>query len=131
MHFFTLLCCGIMMNTYVAKTIRPASPIAVQVREATAAYRNTLNKKNHPVSPQDMVDVASEIPTIILDLKYATDDNFTGKAVYAQARCFLRRAVVEKLKKVQAALQKQGLGLKIWDGYRPYSVQQIFWDRCP
>src|SRR5579885_233016 len=87
-----------------------------------------LNAKDKPT---DLVNVATEIPTIHLDIKYATTDNFTGKKVYPVAKCYLRRSVVEKLKKVQEELLVMGLSLKIWDGYRPLSVQEIFWNLVP
>ncbi len=79
----------------------------------------------------DLVDVQQVIPDIVVDLKYATTDNFTGQVLYEVPRCFLRRATAERLARVQARLRKQGLGLKIWDGYRPRSVQWKMWKLVP
>ncbi|NOZ55640.1 MAG: D-alanyl-D-alanine dipeptidase [Calditrichaeota bacterium] len=79
----------------------------------------------------DLVDVQQVIPDIVVDLKYATADNFTGQVLYEVPRCFLRRATAERLARVQARLRKQGLGLKIWDGYRPRSVQWKMWKLVP
>lgn len=79
----------------------------------------------------DLVELVSISPNIRLDIRYATDNNFTKKAVYTQAKCFLRKAVAEKLNLVQQELEKQGLGLKVFDGYRPRSVQYKFWELVP
>src|SRR5262245_3052512 len=70
-----------------------------------------------------LVDVAALDPTIRFDLRYAGPDNFTGVAVYPAARCLLRRDAAERLVRVQRRLQAEGLGLLVWDCYRPFSVQ--------
>lgn len=70
-------------------------------------------------------------PTIRLDLRYATANNFTGVVVYPAARCWLRRDVAERLVRVQARLRAQHLGLALFDCYRPFSVQQRFWALVP
>ncbi|MFA5075150.1 MAG: M15 family metallopeptidase [Candidatus Babeliales bacterium] len=78
-----------------------------------------------------LVEVIRIIPNICLDVKYATKNNFTGQIVYASSKCFLEEEVVKNLKNVQKELNKIGLGLKIFDGYRPLSVQKKFWLICP
>ena len=79
----------------------------------------------------EFVDVAVVAPTIKLDLRYATADNFTHQVVYPAARCLLRREVAERLARVQTALARQKLGLQLWDCYRPLSVQRRFWALVP
>ena len=79
----------------------------------------------------DFVDIQSINPRILIDIRYATTNNFVGRPVYPCAKCYLRRKVALKLDKVQQQLEKIGLGLKIWDGYRPLSVQKIFWELVP
>lgn len=71
------------------------------------------------------------IPGVVLDLRYASTRNFTHKRVYPIARCLLRRAVAARLARVQARLARRGLGLELWDCYRPISVQQRFWKLVP
>lgn len=78
-----------------------------------------------------LVEVTKINPNIKIDLPYATENNFTHKAVYKSARCFLTEEAAQALSRVQQLLEKKGLGLKIWDGYRPLSVQKIFWDLVP
>ncbi|MGC2114153.1 MAG: M15 family metallopeptidase, partial [Pseudolabrys sp.] len=59
--------------------------------------------------------------TIAQDIRYATADNFTGRPLpgYNAAECVLRREAAEALKRVQADLAKENLGLKVYDCYRP------------
>ncbi len=79
----------------------------------------------------DLVELKHLSPNILLEILYATPNNFVGKAVYSSSRCFLRRKTAMRLHKAQLALEKIGLGLKVWDGYRPLSVQKIFWNLLP
>lgn len=78
----------------------------------------------------ELVELITVIPGIVLDVRYATTNNFTGKKVYPSARCFLQKPAAMALKKVQADLAKSGAALKIFDAYRPLSVQKIFWSIC-
>lgn len=78
-----------------------------------------------------LVDVQKINPRIKIDIKYATEDNFTGQKLYNVPKCFLRKFVALKLDSVQKELEKIGLGLKVWDCYRPLSVQKILWAIVP
>jgi zinc D-Ala-D-Ala dipeptidase len=78
-----------------------------------------------------LVDIEQTIPGVRLDIRYATADNFVKEKLYPVARCLLRKETAEKLARVQAALQKEGLALKIFDGYRPLSVQKKLWEKYP
>lgn len=84
-----------------------------------------------PFWQPDIVELAKLDPTIKLDIRYATKNNFLGKAVYKQPRAFLQRPAAEALARVNQALRKQGYGLVVFDGYRPWSVTKIFWDVTP
>ncbi len=81
--------------------------------------------------PDDLVELVKIEPKIRLDIRYATTNNFTGKKVYPEARCFVRREVAQQLVGVQRELEGMGLGLKIYDGYRPLSIQKKFWSLVP
>lgn len=83
--------------------------------------------------PEDhhFVSVTEWIPDILVELKYGTEDNFTGKVIYSFDTCYLRYGTVKKLITVQAELKEVGLGLKIWDGFRPVSAQFALWEVCP
>ena len=67
----------------------------------------------------------------MIDLRYATADNFTGAVLYPKAVCKLRRAVAARLAKAAETLRKQDRRLLLWDCYRPTSIQEQFWKRVP
>ncbi|MBI4861760.1 MAG: D-alanyl-D-alanine dipeptidase [Candidatus Riflebacteria bacterium] len=79
----------------------------------------------------DLVDVASLDPTIRIDMRYASDRNFLKQVLYDDSLCLLRRTVAQRLVRVQKALSARGLGLKVWDAYRPQSVQVKLWKILP
>lgn len=76
----------------------------------------------------DLVELTTLDPTIHLDIRYATPNNFTGRAVYDEARAFLQRPAAQALVRVNAALKEKGYGLLVFDGYRPWRVTKLFWD---
>ena len=78
-----------------------------------------------------LVDIQKINPRIRVEVRYATADNFMKEKLYPAARCFLRRETAAKLSRVQDSLGGVGLGLKIYDGYRPLSVQKKMWARFP
>ena len=84
-----------------------------------------------PFRPPELVELVKLDPTIRLDIRYATKNNFLGKAVYKQSRAFLQRPAAAALVRVSQALRKQGYGLVVFDGYRPWSVTKVFWDATP
>ena len=72
-----------------------------------------------------LIDVRQAIPDIIVDLRYATRQNVTGRPLYPwNMPCLLRPPTVERLKIAQATLRAQGYGLRIWDAWRPPEVQE-------
>ena len=78
-----------------------------------------------------LVDLRSVDPAIRLDLRYATTNNFMRRRLYKQPRCLLRAIVAEQLAAVQKDLETDGLGLKMYDCYRPLSVQKQMWKLFP
>ncbi|MDB4921248.1 M15 family metallopeptidase [Mucilaginibacter sp.] len=85
--------------------------------------------KQHPDSR--LVEIKKYIPEIVLDIRYATTNNFTHHRMYPQARAFARLPVVMALKDVETDLKAQGLGLKIYDAYRPYTITAKFYEITP
>jgi D-alanyl-D-alanine dipeptidase len=81
-------------------------------------------------SSKKMVELKLVIPGIVYDLRYATTNNFMRRLMYpAKTRfTFLRVDAVKALKQVQLKLNEMGLGLKIFDAYRPYAVTEKFWE---
>jgi zinc D-Ala-D-Ala dipeptidase len=81
--------------------------------------------------PSDFVDVSTLIADAVIDIRYATEDNFTKKKLYPTAVCKLRRSVAARLVKAAKVLRKQGRRLVIWDCYRPSSIQATLWKLVP
>lgn len=77
----------------------------------------------------DLVSIRQVIPSISIDLRYATTGNITKRRLYpAGMPCLLRRSTAEKLKKAQELLRAQGYGIRVWDAWRPPEVQIILDD---
>lgn len=77
------------------------------------------------------VHLEAYAPTLLIELPYATEQNFTGEKVYPIHEAFLQEEVAESLVRAQNAFQKKGFLLKILDAYRPFSIQEKFWKICP
>jgi zinc D-Ala-D-Ala dipeptidase len=78
-----------------------------------------------------LVDIRTVNPNIRLDIRYATTNNFLKRKLYTVAKCALRSSVAQKLALVQTDLEKIGLGLKVYDCYRPFSVTKQMWEFLP
>lgn len=79
-----------------------------------------------------LVEASARVPGLVVELRYATEDNFLGKAVYPEdARCLLLPGVAERLARVARMLQPRGFRLKAWDCYRPLRVQRAMWKLVP
>lgn len=84
-------------------------------------------------TPQDtaLVLLTDSVPSILVDVRYATTDNFTGKILYPTAKVYVRAIVAHHLAQVQHTLAQHGYALKVFDGYRPLSVQKTMWALVP
>jgi D-alanyl-D-alanine dipeptidase len=80
---------------------------------------------------EPFVDLGSLDPTLRLDIRYATDRNFLGTPLYPEARAFLRATVAQALLRAHRALAPEGLGLLVFDAYRPWSVTKRMWELTP
>ena len=92
--------------------------------------------KPKPIKPKKYdkkawTNVKEATPSIVLDIKYATKDNFTKAKIYDCAACYLRPAVATALAKVHTELRAQNLGIIVFDCYRPRPYQQRLWDKVP
>jgi zinc D-Ala-D-Ala dipeptidase len=75
-----------------------------------------------------LLSLKTAVPGIVLDLRYATNNNFLHTRLYGTTTTtYLRKAAALALAKVQAALKAKGLGLKVYDAYRPYSATEKIW----
>lgn len=101
--------------------------------EATTSTEETIVETQPEEEPldTDFVAVRDYIPDLAVELKYATEDNFTGQVIYEFETAYLRYGTVKKLMAVQDELREQKLSLKIWDGFRPPAAQFKLWEICP
>lgn len=85
---------------------------------------------NVKVNPElELVEIKSLNPTIVIDLKYAGSNNFTHQKIYPKsAKAFLVNKAAVTLNKIQQEFYQHGLGLKIYDAYRPYSATKKLWN---
>ena len=81
--------------------------------------------------PGELVELSKLDATIKLDIRYATANNFAGEVFYKQARAFLQKPAADALSRAHQKLRGAGLGLMVFDGYRPWAVTKMFWDMTP
>jgi len=108
--------------------ITPPRSVAELTKEALAAQPPT--EKGDFRKP-DLVSVTSLDPSIKLDIRYASNNNFLGTPVYSEAQAFLQRPAAEAVVRANALLKPFGYGLLIHDAYRPWYVTKVFWDATP
>jgi D-alanyl-D-alanine dipeptidase len=75
-----------------------------------------------------LVNVEDIDKNIIIDMKYASDNNFVGRAIYPVNICVLKKETAFKLKNANEEFKSLGFTIKVWDAYRPMYVQRIFWE---
>jgi zinc D-Ala-D-Ala dipeptidase len=101
---------------------QPPAPPATALKERVPAKRP---------APGGLVELIRRDPTIRVDLRYATANNFTGRVLYPQARAFLQGVAADALIRAQARAKADGFGLTIFDAYRPWRVTKKLWDATP
>jgi aminobenzoyl-glutamate utilization protein B len=127
--------------------IKPPLDYRKTTGQSTAIMVSTKNKYGYPLSivsdfntylsqvaadsNKALIEIKTQIPNIALDIRYATTNNFLKRVFYKEAKAFARLPVVNALKLAQAELNQQGVGIKIYDGYRPYAVTVQFYELFP
>jgi D-alanyl-D-alanine dipeptidase len=107
-----------------------SAPTETNAQVAVCRSRDSLERSIEQNAENRLVELKTRIPSLEYELRYASSNNFVGKPMYPTRTrvTFLRKPAAEALQKVQQELNSQGLGLKIWDAYRPYSVTVAFWE---
>jgi D-alanyl-D-alanine dipeptidase len=108
--------------------VKPVRPVEEVRKEALAA---SPPRETGTFRPADLVELTSLDPTIKLEIRYATTNNFLGTRFYDEARAFMQRPAAEAVVRANAALKAEGFGLLIHDAYRPWYVTKMFWDATP
>jgi len=127
------LCCFLLLSQLafaqeVSFHITPLRPVPELRAEALKAQ--PPHEQGNFLEPE-LVELVKLDPTIKLDVRYATTNNFLETPVYTQARAFLQKPAAEALLRAHHELKASGYGLIIHDGYRPWYVTKIFWEATP
>ncbi|MFA6334733.1 MAG: M15 family metallopeptidase [Bacteroidales bacterium] len=109
------------------KSSDPKNPYGLYIINTTEAYQKSIVEDEN----NRLVDLQKYIPGIVLDIRYADTNNFTHTKIYSLPMAFLRKPAADSLLKIQKFLARQGLGLKIYDAYRPYSGTLYFYEVYP
>lgn len=113
-------------STFRIKPVRPVEELrklalkAKPPEEAGVLFRKA-----------ELVELITLDPTIKLDVRYASTNNFLSTPFYRSAKAFLQKPAADALVKVHQRLKKDGYGLLVHDGYRPWAVTKMFWDATP
>lgn len=108
-----------------ATTVRiPENRYGLQVVPDVATYERLVRQDPE----KRLVDLQTFIPGIAIDIRYATTNNFMHQQLYPIAKAYLRYPAALALRGVENELAPQGLGLKIFDAYRPYSITEKMWE---
>jgi D-alanyl-D-alanine dipeptidase len=108
--------------------ITPVRPVAELMKEARAAQPPA---ESGDFLPADLVELTKLDPTIRLEVRYATNNNFLGTKFYTQGRAFMQRSAAEAVVRANQKLKSFGYGLLVHDAYRPWYVTKVFWDATP
>lgn len=109
-------------------TIDPVRPVDELRREALAA---SPPDESGDFRESELVEVVTLEPGLMLDMRYASTNNFMSSVFYDEERLFLQRPAAEAVARAHRALAPFGYGLLLHDGYRPWYVTKMFWDATP
>lgn len=109
------------------KSDKEKNPYGLDLINTSEAYLKSVAEDEN----NKMIDLQKYIPNIVLDIKYADTNNFTHTKIYTQPKAFLRKPAADSLLKIQNLLAKKGLGVKVFDAYRPYAGTLYFYKVYP
>src|SRR3989339_645134 len=100
------------------------NPYGLEIINTSEAYLQSVAEDSCNL----MVDLETYIPGVVLEIRYAGTNNFTGKQIYTAPKAFMRKPAADSLLKIQNLLAKEGLGIKVFDAYRPYAGTLYFYE---
>jgi D-alanyl-D-alanine dipeptidase len=109
-------------STFRVKPVKPVDLLR------SAALTTQPPREAGDFRKSELVELIRIDPTIKLDIRYASTNNFLSTPFYTSARAFMQKPAAEAVVRVHRKLHEQGLGLLIFDGYRPWFVTKMFWD---
>ena len=108
--------------------VEPLRPVPALLKEARTAKPP---EESGDFLPTDLVELRKLDPTIKLEIRYATTNNFLGTVFYSEPRAFMQRPAAEAVVRANRKLKASGYGLLVHDAYRPWYVTKVFWDATP
>ncbi|HEX7955865.1 MAG TPA: M15 family metallopeptidase, partial [Pyrinomonadaceae bacterium] len=114
-----------------AAHVASAAILLLLLLSTPALAQDSPPKEEGAFRAPDLVELRRLDRSIRLDIRYATANNFAGRALYKEARAFLQRPAAEALVRASRALRRQGYGLLVFDGYRPWAVTKLLWEATP
>ncbi|MCE1198503.1 MAG: M15 family metallopeptidase [Marinilabiliales bacterium] len=124
---FTLFLCLWFFPDLTAQTVVQETPDGPKRITSLETYDGMV--REHP--DDRLVDLEQWVDHLCVEVRYATENNFTHQRVYPSARVFARLPVARALQAIQAELKQKGLGIKVFDAYRPYAISLKFFAICP
>lgn len=116
---------GVEGGTFRITPLRPPEELRREALSATPPLEEGEFLSSH------LVELVALDPSLRLDVRYATTNNFMGEVFYSSPRAFLQRPAAEALVRAHEWLKARGYGLLLFDGYRPWYVTRMFWDATP
>jgi D-alanyl-D-alanine dipeptidase len=121
-----------MRRRLAAAALTGALAWSAAVTEVSAAPDGAVPPVSAQARAAGLIDVRTAVPDAVVDLRYATADNFVGIPLYpADARCLVHESLAPGLATAAAALRRQGYQLVFWDCYRPHDVQVRMFEAVP
>ena len=117
-----------------SEEVQPPKPPLEPIQPPEAPAKPERLPEPEPVPtppPEEFVRVQDWLPDIQVDLRYASEDNFTGCVIYDFTDAWLRFGTIQKLSAVLERLEAEGYTLLIWDAFRPVEAQFRLWEVCP
>jgi D-alanyl-D-alanine dipeptidase len=113
-------CCAVVLAVALVSAQAPGKSEASGPPKGVGPYRAS-----------ELVELVKLDPTLKLDIRYATANNFVGRPVYPEARAFLQKPAAEALLAAHRWLKERGYGILVYDAYRPWTITKLFWDITP
>ncbi|MCB0372076.1 MAG: M15 family metallopeptidase [Muricauda sp.] len=129
--FGILMVLGCREKVKEAQIVEEETAVSVEVLDSVSQVEKKKFKSFEGLADTTFVRLADFSDGFAYDLRYATENNFTESQIYDCARCYLRKETAEAIVRAQQQLRAQGLGLKLFDCYRPKPYQQRLWDKVP
>ena len=112
-------------ETFKIEPVRPVDDLRTEALAAAPPASLTVGRE------PELTELVTLDPTVQLDIRYASTNNFMDAVFYDEPRAFLQRPAAQALVRAQRTLAEHGYGLLVHDGYRPWYVTKMFWDATP